>query len=102
MNVLDWALLALVLAYAVSGYWQGFISGAFATTGLLPGRRRTGRDHAAQERPAPWCCSMLPARITVRRIGRPAASSPLAVVRVGRAQPQGVRSQLSGDVPDCG
>ena len=37
MNVLDWALLALVLAYAVSGYWQGFISGAFATTGLLLG-----------------------------------------------------------------
>ena len=37
MNVLDWVLLALVLAYAVSGYWQGFISGAFATSGLLFG-----------------------------------------------------------------
>ena len=37
MNVLDWALLVIVLAYAVSGYWQGFISGAFATAGLLLG-----------------------------------------------------------------
>ena len=37
MNVLDWFLLVLVLAYAVSGYWQGFISGAFATLGLLVG-----------------------------------------------------------------
>jgi S1-C subfamily serine protease len=37
VNVLDWCLLALVLAYAVSGYWQGFIAGAFATAGLLLG-----------------------------------------------------------------
>ena len=37
MNVLDWLLVVLVLAYAVSGYWQGFISGAFATAGLLLG-----------------------------------------------------------------
>jgi S1-C subfamily serine protease len=37
MNFLDWALLVLVLAYAVSGYWQGFITGAFATVGLLLG-----------------------------------------------------------------
>src|SRR4051794_24392612 len=37
MNALDWLLLVLVLAYAVSGYWQGFITGAFATTGLLLG-----------------------------------------------------------------
>ena len=37
MNVLDWFLVALVLAYAVSGYWQGFIAGAFATGGLLLG-----------------------------------------------------------------
>jgi S1-C subfamily serine protease len=37
VNVLDWFLLVLVLAYAVSGYWQGFISGAFATLGLLVG-----------------------------------------------------------------
>ncbi|HSE09135.1 MAG TPA: MarP family serine protease [Nocardioidaceae bacterium] len=37
MNVLDWILLGVVLAYAVSGYWQGFISGAFATAGLLIG-----------------------------------------------------------------
>lgn len=37
MNALDWVLVALVLAYAVSGYWQGFISGAFATGGLLLG-----------------------------------------------------------------
>ncbi len=37
MNALDWVLVALVLAYAVSGYWQGFVSGAFATAGLLFG-----------------------------------------------------------------
>src|ERR671910_831324 len=37
MNVLDWCLLALVGIYALSGYWQGFITGAFATTGLLLG-----------------------------------------------------------------
>lgn len=37
MNALDWILVVMVLAYAVSGYWQGFISGAFATTGLLVG-----------------------------------------------------------------
>ena len=30
-------LLVLLLAYAVSGYWQGFITGAFATVGLLVG-----------------------------------------------------------------
>ena len=37
MNVLDWLLVVLVLAYALSGYWQGFITGAFATGGLLLG-----------------------------------------------------------------
>ena len=37
MNLLDWLLVFLVLAYALSGYWQGFIAGAFATTGLLLG-----------------------------------------------------------------
>ena len=37
MNLLDWLLLLLVLTYALSGYWQGFITGAFATTGLLLG-----------------------------------------------------------------
>ncbi|WP_182525434.1 MarP family serine protease [Nocardioides dongkuii] len=37
MNLLDWLLVALVLAYALSGYWQGFITGAFATAGLLLG-----------------------------------------------------------------
>ncbi|HSV40962.1 MAG TPA: MarP family serine protease [Nocardioidaceae bacterium] len=37
MNFLDLMLILLVLAYAVSGYWQGFISGAFATVGLLTG-----------------------------------------------------------------
>ena len=35
MNLLDWLLLLLVLAYALSGYWQGFITGAAATAGLL-------------------------------------------------------------------
>ena len=37
MNLLDWLLVVVALAYAVSGYWQGFISGAFATAGLLLG-----------------------------------------------------------------
>jgi S1-C subfamily serine protease len=37
VNALDWILLVLVAAYAVSGYWQGFIAGAFATGGLLLG-----------------------------------------------------------------
>jgi S1-C subfamily serine protease len=37
VNTLDWALVVLVLAYAISGYWQGFISGVFATAGLLLG-----------------------------------------------------------------
>jgi len=37
LNALDWLLVVLVLAYALSGYWQGFVTGAFATTGLLLG-----------------------------------------------------------------
>jgi S1-C subfamily serine protease len=37
MNLLDWCLVALVGIYALSGYWQGFITGAFATAGLLLG-----------------------------------------------------------------
>ena len=37
MNLLDWLLVVLVLAYALSGYWQGFVTGAFATGGLLLG-----------------------------------------------------------------
>ncbi|WP_148612268.1 MarP family serine protease [Nocardioides rubriscoriae] len=37
MNVLDWLLVLLLLAYALSGYWQGFVTGAFATAGLLAG-----------------------------------------------------------------
>ena len=37
VNLLDWFLVVLVLAYALSGYWQGFITGAFATDGLLLG-----------------------------------------------------------------
>ena len=37
MNVLDWILVVLVLAYALSGYWQGFVTGLFATAGLLVG-----------------------------------------------------------------
>ncbi len=37
MNLLDWLLVILVLAYALSGYWQGFVTGAFATVGLLAG-----------------------------------------------------------------
>ncbi len=37
MNFLDWCLVVLTLAYALSGYWQGFVTGAFATAGLLIG-----------------------------------------------------------------
>lgn len=37
MNVLDWILVVLVAIYALSGYWQGFVTGAFATGGLLLG-----------------------------------------------------------------
>jgi S1-C subfamily serine protease len=37
VNFLDWLLVVVALAYGVSGYWQGFISGAFATAGLLLG-----------------------------------------------------------------
>ncbi|HEY9563057.1 MAG TPA: MarP family serine protease [Nocardioides sp.] len=37
MNGLDLIVILLVLAYAISGYWQGFVTGAFATAGLLLG-----------------------------------------------------------------
>ena len=37
MNVLDWMLVAVAAVYALSGYWQGFVAGAFATAGLLIG-----------------------------------------------------------------
>jgi S1-C subfamily serine protease len=37
MNFLDWFLILVALLYALSGYWQGFIAGAFATVGLLLG-----------------------------------------------------------------
>lgn len=37
MNVLDWCLVVLCVLYALSGYWQGFIAGAFATVGLVAG-----------------------------------------------------------------
>jgi S1-C subfamily serine protease len=37
VNALDWVLILVVLLYAISGYWQGFITGAFATVGLLIG-----------------------------------------------------------------
>lgn len=37
MNLLDWSLVIITLAYALSGYWQGFITGAFATAGLIIG-----------------------------------------------------------------
>jgi S1-C subfamily serine protease len=37
MNFLDIALLVLLLGYASSGYWQGFIVGAASTLGLLGG-----------------------------------------------------------------
>ena len=50
MNALDLVLLLLLLAYAVSGYWQGFITGAFATVGLLARRARRASG-------CPRCCS---------------------------------------------
>jgi S1-C subfamily serine protease len=37
MNILDWCLIVLAIAYAVSGYWQGFIAGSIATVGLILG-----------------------------------------------------------------
>lgn len=37
MNLLDLLLILLTLAYGVSGYWQGFVTGAGATAGLLAG-----------------------------------------------------------------
>jgi S1-C subfamily serine protease len=37
LNWIDWLLVVLVVTYALSGYWQGFITGAFATGGLLLG-----------------------------------------------------------------
>jgi S1-C subfamily serine protease len=37
VNLLDWVLVVIVVLYAVSGYWQGFVTGAFATFGLLLG-----------------------------------------------------------------
>jgi S1-C subfamily serine protease len=37
VNLLDWLLVGLVLTYALSGYWQGFVTGAMATAGLLLG-----------------------------------------------------------------
>ncbi|MDQ6933770.1 MAG: MarP family serine protease [Actinomycetota bacterium] len=37
MNLLDWCLVLIAFAYALSGYWQGFVTGAFATVGLLLG-----------------------------------------------------------------
>lgn len=37
MNALDWVLVVIAAVYALSGYWQGFITGAFATAGLLIG-----------------------------------------------------------------
>lgn len=37
MNVLDWVLVVVAGIYALSGYWQGFVTGAFATVGLLAG-----------------------------------------------------------------
>jgi S1-C subfamily serine protease len=37
VNLLDWLLVVLALAYGISGYWQGFVTGATATLGLLLG-----------------------------------------------------------------
>ena len=37
MNVLDWILVAVAVAYAISGFRQGFVAGALSTLGLLAG-----------------------------------------------------------------
>ena len=37
MNTLDWILVLIVLMYALAGYWQGLIAGAFGVIGLLMG-----------------------------------------------------------------
>jgi len=37
LNPLDWILIFVVVAYALSGFFQGFITGAFSTLGLLGG-----------------------------------------------------------------
>ena len=37
MNVLDWILAAVAVAYAISGFRQGFVLGALSTVGLLAG-----------------------------------------------------------------
>ena len=37
MNGLDWLLILIVIAYAFSGYRQGFVAGATSTFGLLSG-----------------------------------------------------------------
>ena len=37
MNALDVVLLLLIVAYGISGYWQGFVTGVAATVGLLAG-----------------------------------------------------------------
>ena len=46
VNILDWCLVALVGIYALSGYWQGFVTGAFATAGLLLRRPVRGLGRA--------------------------------------------------------
>jgi S1-C subfamily serine protease len=37
VNLLDWVLVLIVVLYAVSGYWQGFVTGLSATLCLLLG-----------------------------------------------------------------
>lgn len=37
MNLLDLVLVVVLLGYAMSGYWQGFLVGASSTVGLLGG-----------------------------------------------------------------
>lgn len=37
MNILDLVLVLVIVLYGVAGYWQGFVTGASATIGLLIG-----------------------------------------------------------------
>ena len=87
MNVLDWFLVVLVLAYAVSGYWQGFIAGAFATArpaARRPARRLAGPAAARRRGPrrcgSPWprCSWCWSARPSARR----SCSTPAREIRV--------------------
>ena len=78
VNLLDWVLVVLVLAYAVSGYWQGFITGAFATGGPAarrPVRRLAGAARARRRRPVALGLAGGAVRRARLRLARPGAAA---------------------------